>query len=118
VALRALLAGYGMQEAAAPASGARAAAKPAGTAKTQGAAPVHAQVAGGQTNRPTTAIVWTLDRNGKLAPVKVRTGITDFTNTAITQVLQGHLAAGDKVVTGELAQTTAGLPGATGRPGR
>ncbi|MGH9475035.1 MAG: efflux RND transporter periplasmic adaptor subunit [Terriglobales bacterium] len=115
VQLRALLASYGVQESAVPA----AAAKPTAAPHAQeGAGKAHPQVAGGQTNRPTTAIVWTLDTRNVLVPVKVRTGITDFTNTAITQVLQGQLKAGDKVVTGELAKAASGMPGVTGRPGR
>ncbi|MGH9487227.1 MAG: efflux RND transporter periplasmic adaptor subunit [Terriglobales bacterium] len=109
--LRALLEQYGMQaDSAAGAAGAQAQADPP-------AAGQQGQVQGGQTNRPTTAIVWTLDGNQNLAPVKVRTGITDFTNTAITQVLQGQLRPGERVVTGELVQTSSSLPGAGGRPG-
>lgn len=116
VELRTLLAQYGMQET----GGGSAPAKPAaGAQHSAGQHGSPAPVAGGQTNRPGTAILWTLDANQKLVPVKVRTGITDFTNTAVTQVLQGRLKAGDKVVTGELAKTAAGLPGASsGRPGR
>lgn len=65
-------------------------------------------------NRPTTALIWKLDANKQLVPVRVRTGITDFTNTAITHVLQGSLKPGDEVVTGALVvKTQAGLPGAT-----
>lgn len=120
VELRALLAKYGMQDVGAgPAAAGKPAVDPARQAAgAAGAAHAHAPVAGGQTNRPTTAVIWTLDAQQNLVPVKVRTGITDFTNTAITQVLQGQLQAGDKVVTGELAKTTSGLPGAAGRPGR
>ncbi|MGH9414727.1 MAG: efflux RND transporter periplasmic adaptor subunit [Terriglobales bacterium] len=117
VALRTLLAKYGIQEASA-ASQAKPAAAQHGAQTAGGAAHTHPQVAGGQSNRPTTAILWTLDGNRNLAPVKVRTGITDFTNTAITQVLQGQLKTGDQVVTGELAKAAGGLPGAAGRPGR
>ncbi|TAN21428.1 MAG: HlyD family secretion protein [Acidobacteria bacterium] len=115
VQLRTLLGQYGMQDSG---NGAPQA-KPAAGAHAPGQHATHPQVAGGQTNRPTTAILWTLDANHKLVPVKVRTGITDFTHTAVTQVLQGQLKAGDKVVTGELAKTASGLPGAGGgRPGR
>jgi HlyD family secretion protein len=74
---------------------------------------------GGQAgyDNPTTAIIYTLDQNNNLVPVRVRTGITDFTNTAITKVLAGSLKSGDKVVTGELVKLNAnGLPG--GRRGR
>ncbi len=68
-------------------------------------------------DKPTTAVIWTLDQNNNLVPVRVRTGITDFTYTAITKVLGGSLKAGDKVVTGELVKlNSSGLP--AGRRGR
>lgn len=73
-------------------------------------------------NRPTTVLMWVLDPGAsEPRPVRVRTGITDFTYTAITRVLQGELKAGDNVITGELVKNaTSGLPGATGGrgPGR
>jgi len=69
----------------------------------------------GDSNRPATALIWTLDANKQLIPVRVRTGITDFTYTAITQVLQGSLKKGDQVVTGELVASGGGLPGTGGR---
>jgi hypothetical protein len=59
-----------------------------------------------------------LDANKKLIPVRVRTGITDYTYTAITRVLQGSLQPGDDVITGALVVKSAasGLPGSTGGP--
>jgi len=78
--------------------------------------------AAGDANRPTTALIWVLDPGTtEPRPVRVRTGITDFTYTAITRVLQGELKSGDNVITGELVKNaTSGLPGATGGrgPGR
>ncbi|MGH9478906.1 MAG: hypothetical protein ACRD1A_06720, partial [Terriglobales bacterium] len=77
-----------------------------------------AQGANASGNKPTTTIMWTLDQNKQLVPVQVRTGITDFTYTAITRVLKGSLKSGDEVVTGELVKSaTSGLPG-TQRGGR
>lgn len=74
--------------------------------------------ASGDSNRPTTALIWKLDANKKLIPVRVRTGITDYTYTAITRVLQGSLQPGDDVITGALVVKSAasGLPGSTGGP--
>ncbi|HVA65161.1 MAG TPA: efflux RND transporter periplasmic adaptor subunit [Terriglobales bacterium] len=75
----------------------------------------HPNEALGDSNRPATALIWTLDASKQLMPVRVRTGITDFTYTAITQVLQGSLKKGDQVVTGELVASGGGLPGTGGR---
>jgi HlyD family secretion protein len=46
-----------------------------------------------------SAILWTLDNKGALAPVRVRTGLSDETHTEITGP---HLTTGTKVVTGVL----------------
>jgi hypothetical protein len=53
--------------------------------------------------------------------VRVRIGITDFTDTAVMQVVQGSLVQGDHVVTGAAAQRSASagsspLGGMGGRP--
>ena len=69
-------------------------------------------------NRPTTAVIWTLPQGSTdPVPVRVRTGITDFTYTAISTVLKGSLKPGDMVITGALVKSKAatGLPGTTGR---
>jgi len=67
-----------------------------------------------------TALLWKLDpTTHELVPVRVRTGITDFTHTAILAVLKGELQAGDKVVTGVvLARGGAGAPAIGGGPRR
>lgn len=49
------------------------------------------------------AVVWKLLPDKTLQPVKVRTGITDHTFTALAQVLQGDLKDGDLLVTGSAA---------------
>jgi HlyD family secretion protein len=69
--------------------------------------------ASGDANRPTNAVVWKLDNQQNLVPVQVRTGITDFTYTAINKVLKGSLQPGDTIVTGQLIvkSATTGLPG-------
>jgi HlyD family secretion protein len=48
---------------------------------------------------PDTAIVWKVV-NGDLAPVQVKSGITDHTYTEVAQVLAGTLNAGDQLATG------------------
>jgi len=46
-------------------------------------------------------IIWKLDKDKKLSPVQVRTGITDFTYTQVIEVLKGGpLNEGEVVVTG------------------
>ena len=55
-----------------------------------------------------TAVVWKLLPDKTLQPVKIRTGITDHTFTALAQVLQGDLKDGDLLVTG--SATTGGPP--------
>jgi HlyD family secretion protein len=59
------------------------------------------------------AIVWKLGADKQLAPVQIRTGITDHTVTEVTQVLKGELKEGDQLVTGSAAKSAA--QGATGR---
>jgi HlyD family secretion protein len=131
--LRALLAKYNMApsgEAGGARGGSRAGGSGsfAGGARRQGGGGARGGFAGrgrgnagggGQAgyDNPTTSIIYTLDANNNLVPVRVRTGITDFTYTAITKVLAGSLKPGDKVVTGELVKlNSSGLPG--GRRGR
>jgi HlyD family secretion protein len=47
-----------------------------------------------------TRIVWKLIGSSKLAPVTIKTGITDHTNTELIQQLNGTLKPGDSLVTG------------------
>ncbi|MEO6120366.1 MAG: efflux RND transporter periplasmic adaptor subunit [Terriglobales bacterium] len=54
--------------------------------------------AGGARVRPEqTAIVWALNEDKSLRPIKVRVGITDLTTT---EVIEGELKEGDQLVTG------------------
>ncbi|HZT73181.1 MAG TPA: efflux RND transporter periplasmic adaptor subunit [Terriglobales bacterium] len=57
-----------------------------------------------------TALIWKLGPNKELIPVRIRTGITDFTNTAVMRVLKGSLEPGDLVVTGQVVQRSMGGP--------
>ncbi len=56
-----------------------------------------------------------------MRPVQVRTGITDYSYTAVTEVLKGELKEGDSVITGMAIPTRATTgqfgPGMGGRPG-
>ena len=67
-----------------------------------------------------TQVVWKLLPDKSLEPVRIKTGITDHTFTALVQTLNGDLKQGDDLVTG-LAQgrTSEGPlmsgPGATRR---
>ncbi|HEY0553948.1 MAG TPA: hypothetical protein VGG20_06745, partial [Thermoanaerobaculia bacterium] len=65
-------------------------------------------------------VVWKLAAGGRLEPVAVKTGISDY---ASTQLVQGDLKAGDLLVTGALTAGADGKgkartpgQGTTGRP--
>ena len=65
-------------------------------------------------------MVWKLRPDKSLEPVRIRTGITDHTVTAVVQVLNGQLNEGDELVTGGVAASSAatrapGLGGTTTR---
>jgi HlyD family secretion protein len=47
-----------------------------------------------------TRIVWKLVSGKTLEPVSIKTGITDHTNTELTQIVNGKLKPGDALVTG------------------
>ncbi len=67
-----------------------------------------------RTPRLDVAIVWKLRSDQTLEPVRIRTGVTDHTLTAVTEVLKGSLNENDKVVTGAIlgSGARAGAPGA------
>lgn len=56
-------------------------------------------------------IVWKLTRNNELQPVRVKTGITDYTYTAL---LEGELKAGEKLVIGQTSRQRPQMPGGLG----
>ncbi len=56
-----------------------------------------------RTPRLDVAVVWKLRPDKTIEPVRIRTGITDHTLTAVTEVLKGTLAEGDQLVTGASA---------------
>jgi HlyD family secretion protein len=64
-------------------------------------------LAAASTHAGGSQVVWKLDSPGKLRPVPIRVGITDYT---FTQLLSGDVRVGDALVTGE---GVAGDPAAT-----
>ena len=70
-----------------------------------------------RTPRMDVAVVWKLDAEKNLEPVRIRTGITDHTVTEVAQVLKGQLNPGDELVTGAMTATSAaGRPPTMGGP--
>ena len=51
------------------------------------------------------SVVWKLGKDKSLEPVQVKTGITDHTFTAVSQVLKGALNPGDELVAGSVSST-------------
>jgi len=58
-------------------------------------------------------IVWKLISGKTLEPVRIKTGITDHTNTELLQTLNGNLKPGDPLITG-IAQGRSDKPGPGG----
>jgi HlyD family secretion protein len=71
---------------------------------------------GGQDSQSTTAVVWKIGSDKQLAPVLIKLGITDHTNTEVAQVLKGSLNAGDQLVTGS-AVSSQKAPASKSAPG-
>jgi HlyD family secretion protein len=63
-----------------------------------------------------TAIVWKLTADKKLAPVQIKTGITDHTFTEVAQVLHGAMGQGEQLVVGS-ATTSKPASGGASAPG-
>jgi HlyD family secretion protein len=61
-------------------------------------------------------IAWKLGSGGRLEPVRIKTGITDHTNTELVQQLNGTLKPGDSLVTG-VAQSRAAANAPRPAPG-
>ncbi len=77
------------------------------------------QAAEGQVPKYDSQVVWKLDTDKSLQPVRIKTGITDHTFTEVIQDLNGELKAGDELVTGVAqgkASATAPRPGGPGPP--
>jgi HlyD family secretion protein len=63
-----------------------------------------------------TQVVWKLLSDKSLAPVRIKTGITDHTFTEVMEQLNGDLKAGDELITG-VAQGRASAAPRPGGPG-
>lgn len=108
--LHALLAQYGINQA--PAAGHKAGAphKRPRSDPGAGAAAPHPSTPAVTSTQSATAVIWKLGKHQRIIPVKIRTGITDFTDTAVDQVFTGALAPGDKVIIGELLPKSSNSP--------
>lgn len=72
-----------------------------------------------RTQRTDVTVIWKLNPDKSLEPIRIRTGITDHTTTAVAQVLKGDLKEGDQLVTGSMATASAARPPSMGgTPGR
>jgi HlyD family secretion protein len=71
-----------------------------------------------RTPRMDVSVVWKLNPDKTLEPVRIRTGITDHTITEVAQVLKGNLNPGDQLVTGATTASASGSrpPGLGGGP--
>ncbi len=54
----------------------------------------------GSAPKPETRVVWKLRSGKTLEPARIKIGITDHTNTALLQAVNGELNVGDELVTG------------------
>jgi HlyD family secretion protein len=63
----------------------------------------------------TWQVVWKLNPDNSLQPVRVKTGLTDFTFTAM---IAGDLKAGDKLIIAQTGGSRASAPGQQGLGGR
>ena len=75
------------------------------------AAPSGSDADGGRAPRFDVAVIWKLNRDQTIEPVKVRTGITDHSVTEIAEVLKGDLNPGEELVTGSMTASKASDPG-------
>jgi HlyD family secretion protein len=73
-----------------------------------------------RTAAPDVAMVWKLTPDKKIAPVQIKTGITDHTFTEVAQVLHGSINQGDQLVVGSATSTKSSgggsAPGMGGAP--
>ncbi len=82
--------------------------RPGGNARPQGPRPGEQPAV--TSTASSTAVIWKLGPKKSLIPVMIRTGITDFTDTAVERVIKGSLAPGDKIIIGELLPSSSSSP--------
>ena len=61
-----------------------------------------------------TAVVWKLNPDKTLHPVKIKVGITDLN---VTELIEGDIKEGDQIITGSSMARSAGPPRLGGQPG-
>ena len=61
-----------------------------------------------------TVVVWMLNPDKSLHPVKVKVGITDLN---VTELVEGEIKEGDQIITGSSIARSAGPPRLGGQPG-
>ncbi|MFI5105713.1 MAG: efflux RND transporter periplasmic adaptor subunit, partial [Terriglobales bacterium] len=118
--IRALYQKYGIPESIGPRpQPAKADSAPAakGRPGSVAAARPPAQAGEGQGTRSETQVVWKLLPDQTLAPVRIKTGITDHTFTELVQELNGALKDGDELVTGVAQGRSSGNAPRMGGPG-
>ena len=127
--IRALYQRYGLASSEAPQTASAGGPAAGGATGKQYRARAEGTQGGGGDGAPTrtprvdVAVVWKLNAQKELEPVRVRTGITDHTLTEVVQIMNGQLNEGDELVTGAMSANSAGSrpptmggPPAGGRP--
>ena len=87
-----------------------------GETKAPGGSPVPTKPASGPRNE--ARIVWKFVSGQTLEPVRLKTGITDHTNTELLQTLNGSLKPGDGLITGVAQSRGSEKPAGPGGPRR
>ncbi len=89
---------------------------PAGGRTSASGSPAAAPIKTPSGPRSEIRIVWKLASGKTIEPVSIKTGITDHTNTELTQVVNGKLAAGDALITGVAQRNAEKTSGGPRRP--
>ena len=63
------------------------------------------------TPRLDIAVLWKLHPDQTIEPVKIRTGITDHTETEVAEIVKGELKPGEELVTGSMTASKTSAPG-------
>ncbi len=64
-----------------------------------------------RTPRLDIAVLWKLHPDQTIEPVKIRTGITDHTETEVAEIVKGELKPGEELVTGSMTASKTSAPG-------
>ena len=82
-----------------------------------GSKPVSAPIASEASPRYDTQVVWKLQPDNSLQPIRIKTGITDHTFTELVQEMNGTLKPGDELVTGIAQGRASAGPARLSAPG-